>query len=81
MADCSMASSRLRMLVKEGLLRGFGLQHSEGDKRSQVINVVSVITLLQNVLHLTPTYRLHGDFYVFLIVINPIKKVHLVCGA
>ncbi|TNN80440.1 hypothetical protein EYF80_009464 [Liparis tanakae] len=30
MADCSMASSRSRMLVKDGRLRGFGLQHSEG---------------------------------------------------
>lgn len=29
MADCSMASSRRRMLVNEGLLWGFGLQHSE----------------------------------------------------
>lgn len=29
MADCSMANSRLRMLVKEGLLWGFGLQHSD----------------------------------------------------
>lgn len=32
MADCSMANSRLRMLVKEGLLWGFGLQHSEDQK-------------------------------------------------
>lgn len=37
MADCSMASSRRRMLVNEGLLWGFGLQHSEEatDKRVQ----------------------------------------------
>lgn len=35
MADCSMANSRLRMLVKEGLLWGFGLQHSEDQKTSQ----------------------------------------------
>lgn len=35
MADCSMATSRLRMLVKEGLLWGLGLQHSEDQKTSE----------------------------------------------
>lgn len=35
MADCSMANSRLRMLVKEGLLWGIGLQHSEDQKTSK----------------------------------------------
>lgn len=35
MADCSMANSLLRMLVKEGLLWGFGLQHSEDQKTSE----------------------------------------------
>lgn len=43
MADCSMANSRLRMLVKGGLLWGFGLQHSD-HKTSLYFKLTTSIT-------------------------------------
>lgn len=45
MADCSMVSSRLRMLLKEGLLWGLGLQHSEGQETRRKDVEESFITI------------------------------------
>lgn len=64
MADCSMASSRLRMLVKEGLLRGFGLQHSDGRKDITEVSVMYYVFNGPNLILYSGKHKIYLHIYL-----------------
>lgn len=62
MADCSMVSSRLRMLVNDGLLWALGLQHSERrETRADQKNLLLFFYIIVNLAEVVYMTSLHKE--------------------